>query len=86
MRSRLTNADRTALTRAVEIARRDPKEAEWIDRKMSEGADYWDDIGTPYADQHAAELLKRLLAAGLSRYEPDPLAALDAAERKAAAS
>jgi hypothetical protein len=35
----------------------------------------------PYGDQRgdreAAELLKKMLAAGLSRYEPDPLAALD---------
>jgi hypothetical protein len=36
-------------------------------------------------DRHrAAKLLQRLLAAGLSRYEPDPLAALERveAERK----
>jgi hypothetical protein len=30
----------------------------------------------------AGELLQRLLAAGLSRYEPDPLRALEAAEAK----
>jgi hypothetical protein len=31
----------------------------------------------------AAELLRRLLAAGLSRYEPDPVKALDRVERAA---
>ena len=31
----------------------------------------------------AAELLQRMLAAGLSRYEPDPLKALEAAEAEA---
>jgi hypothetical protein len=30
--------------------------------------------------QRAAELLQRMLAAGLSRFEPDPLAALEQAE------
>ena len=43
----------------------------------------------PFGDQRgereAAELLKTMLAAGLSRYEPDPLAALDEAEAKRAA-
>jgi hypothetical protein len=35
-------------------------------------------------DRHrAAKLLQRLLAAGLSRYEPDPLAALKRAEARA---
>jgi hypothetical protein len=34
---------------------------------------------------HAAQLLRQMLDAGLSRYEPDPLAALDAAERARAA-
>jgi hypothetical protein len=33
----------------------------------------------------AAELLERLLAAGLSRWEPDPIGALEAAEREPAA-
>jgi hypothetical protein len=32
----------------------------------------------------AAELLRRMLAAGLSRYEPDPIAALEAAEAERA--
>src|SRR5262245_48320543 len=34
--------------------------------------------------RRAAELLQRLLAAGLSRYEPDPLGALERAEAGAA--
>ena len=38
----------------------------------------------PRRDEHAAELLHRLLAAGSSRYEPDPIAALAEAEAKAA--
>ena len=33
----------------------------------------------------AAELLKRMLAAGVSRWDPDPLQALDAADAKRAA-
>ena len=38
----------------------------------------------PRRDEHAAELLHRLLAAGSSRYEPDPIAALAEAEAKPA--
>jgi hypothetical protein len=48
--------------------------------------DWADDTGD---DHHgriaAARLLRRLLAAGLSRYEPDPVAALERAERIEAA-
>jgi hypothetical protein len=33
----------------------------------------------------AAELLERMLAAGLSRWEPDPIGALEAAEKEPAA-
>jgi hypothetical protein len=42
-----------------------------------------DDVeGPPFKGKlKAARLLKRLLAAGLSQYEPDPLAALAAAEK-----
>ena len=36
--------------------------------------------------REAAALLKRMLAAGISRFHPDPLAALDEAERRKAAS
>jgi hypothetical protein len=38
-----------------------------------------------YGYYQAARLLRRMLSAGLSKYEPDPLAALKAAERKATA-
>jgi hypothetical protein len=37
--------------------------------------------GPIFGRRAAAELLRRMLAAGLSRYEPDPIAALEAAER-----
>jgi len=39
-----------------------------------------------YGYFQAAKLLRRLLAAGLSHFEPDPIAALEAAERKVAAA
>ena len=35
-------------------------------------------------DREAAELLQRMIANGISKYEPDPLAALAAAERATA--
>ena len=35
-----------------------------------------------HGEREAAELLQRLTRAGVSRYEPDPIAALAAAERK----
>jgi hypothetical protein len=41
------------------------------------------DIDRPRRDQHAAELLQRMLDAGLSRYEPDPVAALERAKAEA---
>ena len=44
------------------------------------------DIDRPRRDQHAAELLRRLLDAGLSRYEPNPIAALERAEAKRVAT
>jgi hypothetical protein len=50
-----------------------------------------DDVAAALAMPHdqsgyraAGELVQRLLAAGLSRYEPDPIAALEAAEAGAA--
>jgi hypothetical protein len=38
--------------------------------------------GDPRGERRAAELLKRLLDAGLSRYEPNPIAALAAIEQR----
>jgi hypothetical protein len=38
----------------------------------------------PNEDSPEGELLRRMLAAGLSRYEPDPIAALNAASPTAA--
>jgi hypothetical protein len=40
------------------------------------------DTDRPTRDQHAAELLRRLLDAGLSRYEPNPIVALERAGAK----
>ena len=37
------------------------------------------DIDQPRRDQHAYELLQRLSSLGLSRYEPQPLAAIERA-------
>lgn len=43
-----------------------------------------DDAAGPIGGRKAAaELLRRLLGAGLSRFEPDPIGALEAAERAA---
>jgi hypothetical protein len=42
-----------------------------------------DDEGPVMGRKAAAELLRRLLAAGLSRYEPDPINALERAEATA---
>jgi hypothetical protein len=39
-------------------------------------------FGDPRAARESAELLRRLLDAGLSRFEPDPLGALEQAEAK----
>ena len=85
-----------ALARALDIARKDPKEAAWIDRRLARGED-WFDVATsaafhcqmaslnllpwqsppcfahierPRRDEQAIKLLHRMLAAGLSRYEP----------------
>ena len=43
-------------------------------------------FGDPRGDREAAELLKKMLDAGLSRFEPDPLDALDHAEAARAAA
>ena len=39
-------------------------------------------FGDPRAARESAELLRRLLDAGLSRFEPDPLGAIEEAEGK----
>ena len=44
------------------------------------------DTDRPRLDQHAAELLRRLLDAGLSWYEPSPVQALERAEAKRVAT
>jgi len=108
---RLGHVDLDALTRAMEIARRDPRTAKQLEYK--EKTYGWADAATfaayccqcdalklrpwqeppmhgdstdgiddfPNAGRAAAaDLLRRLLAAGLSRFEPDPMKALARAE------
>jgi hypothetical protein len=115
---RLSEVDRVAMTRAIEIRRRESfVSREQIDDKLA--TEDWEEVGkfasygaqcsalklkpwqwppcwirnlesclrVPPGDhggqRAAAELLKRLLDAGLSRYEPDPLGALAAIEARA---
>jgi hypothetical protein len=114
----MTETDKAALARAIEIARKDPGERRRIDEKLANGED-WDDVagrcacwcqhdalalmpwqlppiyyaahldsvlrepfGDPSGRREAGEVLKKLLALGLSRFEPDPLGALEQAEAK----
>jgi hypothetical protein len=51
--------------------------------KPWEHAPCWVDDPDDYPDPEAARLLKRMLKAGVSRYHPDPLAAIEAAEKAA---
>ena len=44
------------------------------------------DIDQPRLDQHAFDLLRKLLSRGLSRFEPNPIAALERAEAKRVAT
>jgi hypothetical protein len=100
----LSQTDRDALERAIQILRREPERAQRIDemlkhQKWSEVAAWaayhcqmeslklgqhinppcWiHEDDTEEEDKDEQELLRRMLAAGLSRYEPDPLAALKA--------
>jgi hypothetical protein len=107
----LGHVDLDALTRAMEIARRDPRTAKQLENKekiygwadaarfaayccqcdalklrpwqdppmYGDSTDGIDDF--PNAGRAAAaDLLRRLLAAGLSRFEPDPMKALARAE------
>jgi hypothetical protein len=41
----------------------------------------WCDDPDDYPDREAARLLKRMLAAGISQFDPDPMAALEAAKK-----
>jgi hypothetical protein len=50
----------------------------WVDDLVSDIQGGPDGVG---GDYEAARLLRRLLDAGLSRYEPDPIAALKAKKR-----
>jgi len=50
----------------------------WVDDLVSDIQGGPDGVG---GDYEAAKLLRRLLDAGLSRYEPDPIAALKQAKR-----
>jgi hypothetical protein len=87
----MTEVDREALTRALALAKGVPQvERQRWDDAASAAAYHlqlknlrlkpWQDPpmygDIERAQPGAAELLARLLAAGLSRYEPDPIAAL----------
>jgi hypothetical protein len=43
-------------------------------------------FGGPRGTREVEEVLRRLLDAGLTRFEPDPLAALERAEKRRAAA
>ena len=101
----LNAADRRALERAMEIARREPGRAEQLqamleDEEWVEVAEFaayhcqvhalslkpWQDAPchADEDDQHpqdrdAQRFLRKMLAAGISRYEPDPMAAFERA-------
>ena len=48
----------------------------------SDPEDLYKPIGDPRGERESAELLRRLLDIGLSRYEPDPLQAIAQAEKR----
>ena len=112
----LSDVDRDALKRCIEMARTYPRRSEQIDWKIKydgwkdtakfcaylcqsknlhleiqEFPPCWlldvDDTAGPAFKRkpEAAKLLRRLLTAHLSRFEPDPIAALAAAEKLQAA-
>jgi hypothetical protein len=99
--------DREALTRAIEIARKESRaEAKRIDERLANGDDWHDvarscayhcqivalhlqpwqappcsaDSYPPSMHLDGKHLLRRLLTAGKSRYEPSPITALERAE------
>ena len=104
----LSNLDREALTRAIEIVSREPDRAGQLkkmllDEPWAEVARFaaysaqgrvlhlkpWqvppcvvDEENPNERDVAAQALLRKMLAAGVSRYEPDPMTALAAAKRK----
>ena len=103
----LDAADRDALERCMEIAKRD--RAEQLEGKLLQG-DPWievaefasyscqlhalnlkpwesppchaDEDDPDERDKKAQHLLRKMLAAGVSRYDPDPLTALAGAKRR----
>ena len=108
MTADLSQTDRDALERAIQILRREPERAQQIDEMLKHQK--WFEVATFAArhcqmaslrlpqwinppcwvheddpeedDKDEQELLRRMLAAGLSRYEPDPLAALKAKSKR----
>jgi len=116
--TKLSDVDRDALKRCIEMARTYPGRDEQISWKLGKGGCSWQDTakfcaylcqsknlhleiqefppcwlldaadvqGPSFKGKvQAAKLLRRLLDAGLSQYEPDPIAALAAAEKLQAA-
>jgi hypothetical protein len=108
--NQLSDVDRDAFERAIEIASREPWQRRRIEAKFEKGESF-DNVGraAAYHCQIAAldlqpwqdpvmyaglrrgdegyvranlELLQRLLDAGLSRFEPDPLTALEQAGQR----
>jgi hypothetical protein len=110
----MTSIDKDALTRAIEIARKDPVPRRRIDEALADGEDWersrgdcarrcehdalnlmpWQ-LAPLYYTNHlesalretsgrreACEVLKKLLALGLSKFEPNPLRAIEQAEAK----
>jgi hypothetical protein len=97
----MTDKDKDALTRAMEMARREPSRRWQLDEMLKDQS--WQEVAEFAAyhcqnrtlrlkpwesppmnfdededdDSPGCALLIRMLAAGLSRFEPDPLAALN---------
>jgi hypothetical protein len=114
----MTETDKAALAKAIEIARKDPTRRRRLDDELAKGKDWrrvagdcacwcqhdaltlmpWqlppiyyaahldsvlrEPFGDPSGRREAGEVLKKLLALGLSRFEPDPLGAIAEAEAK----
>ena len=103
-----SEADRDALERAIQIARRDPSRTQQLDEKLQD--EPWDEVAQSAAyhcqhqalslkpwqeppcvadeddpherDKNAQALLRKMLAAGVSRYDPDPMKALKSKRRR----
>ncbi len=102
MTTQLTDVDREAITRAIEITRKESRaRRRQVDAKLrtepfeavgrfcafSAQIEFmhlqpWEStiVYTDLPESHA--LRRRLIAAGLSKYEPDPLAALERVETR----